>query len=98
METMSVQVILKSNAVQNAAFVVDVLRASGFTVGALVANNFSLTGPVSVFETHFGIVHVSDARAGTESALPLSALPPAAQTAIEAIVVPRRPDFGPRSF
>jgi hypothetical protein len=98
METMSVQVVLKSNALQNAALVMDMFRAAGFTVGALIANNFSLTAPVPVFQSLFGVVQVNAARAGTKSVLPLNALPRSAQNAIEAIVVPRPPDFGPRSY
>jgi hypothetical protein len=98
MEMISAQVLIRTNVAPNAAFLMDTFRAAGFTVGALVANNFSITAPVPVFELLFGVTHVRAAMAGPESTLPLNALPPAAQNAIEAIVVPRRPDFGPGRY
>jgi hypothetical protein len=98
MDTLSVQVVVKSNALQNARSLMESFRAAGFSVGAMVGNNFSLTAPVSVFESLFGAAHVTAAIAGTESVLPLNTLPSAAQNAVEAIVVPHRPDFGPGSY
>jgi hypothetical protein len=98
MEIMSVQVLIKTNALQIAPILMDTFRVANFTVGALVANNFSITAPVPVFELLFGVANVKAARSGRESTLPLNALPLTAQNAIDAIVVPRQPDFGPRSF
>jgi len=95
MQTPSAQVILKPSALHDAPSVVAAFRHAGFSVGPLVANNFSITAPVSLFETHFGVAPAQGTRARQQPELPLDALPPIARNAVEAVVFTKPPDFGP---
>ncbi len=84
-EVLSAQVILKPEAVSAAAATGQVFERAGFVIGRLVGNNFSITGPKSLFDQVFGttltVKHPNAvSRVTVESAsipeLPLHALEP----------------------
>jgi hypothetical protein len=89
------------------AEVVDAFHRLSFSTGPLVGNNFSITGPISLFERVFG---APLRRSGREQImrkgiqgpkayeLPLSKLPTTVRRHLAAVTFTPPPDFGPGNF
>jgi hypothetical protein len=102
-DLISAQVVLTSDAAAAAPEVLEAFRRAGFAVGALVANNFSITASPATFKKFFR-ARLTSARDGIRdidgervSALevPGDALPDALKDKVSAVLFTRPPDFGP---
>jgi hypothetical protein len=83
-QSLSAQVVLRRETPEATSAVVEEFRRAGFEIGALVANNFSITGPPELFATYFGI-SVRE----RPSALPVESLPDVIKPLVRAIGFPR---------
>lgn len=93
---------------EKAATVRKIFVEAGFEVSGLVANSFSITGPVTLFEkflktrlrreTESGAVKAVRADKSATYELPLKALPEEATREVSAITFTAPPDFGPTNF
>jgi hypothetical protein len=81
--------------------------AAGFEVGALVGNNFSITGPTSLFEKFFQVQLARTHRGGLQGVrddgsaceeLPTVALPAPLREQVAAVTFTPPPDFGPTAY
>lgn len=100
----SAEVVLKPGFIIAANEVVHEFTRAGFTVGPIVANNFSISAPVSTFESYFHVklesvqgagIRVRKAKQPPVTELPASALPASVRDKVEAILFSTPPDFGP---
>lgn len=98
MQITTSQVILRPQAVQHASSIIGAFEKAGFTVGPFLANNFSIAGSAQLFEKFFGVTPAETLEASKDYELPLNALPSEVQSSVQAIVVTRRPDFGPGNY
>jgi hypothetical protein len=98
MENTTAQVILVPEALQRASAIAEEFKRAGFTTGTFVANNFSIAGTRELFESYFGMPSAQTSDTSQERELPLGTLSPELQSAVQAIVMTRRPDFGPGNF
>jgi len=81
---------------------------AGFEVSEVVANSFSITGPVSMFEkvlktrlrreSESGAVKAVRADGSATFELPLKGLPKEVAQVVEAVTFTPPPDFGPTNF
>jgi hypothetical protein len=94
----SAQVILRPSAVPTAPAVIEAFRQAGFTVGPLVANNFSVSGSDDLFEKLFGVGLPETRGVQQETQLPLKRLAPQIRRAVQAVVFTKPPDFGPGNY
>jgi hypothetical protein len=81
--------------------------AAGFKVGALIGNNFSITGPASLFDKFFQVKLARTDRGGLQAArddssageaLPVTALPAPLGEQVAAVTFTPPPDFGPTAY
>lgn len=79
-------------------------QQAGFRVGPLMANSFSITAPMALFEHFLGVtlevtpegnVQVAGQSGPARFELPLDRLSPAIVEGIQSIVFTPMPDFGP---
>jgi hypothetical protein len=104
-DLMSAQVILSPGAAK-AHPVAEAFRSAGFDVGPMVADNFSISGPESLFTKYFdvGLSHTRGGaavrgRSGVASQhLPLDKLPVDIKPHVGAVVFTPPPDFGPGNY
>lgn len=92
----SAQVVLNqpSRSIYEAAQ--DFFEQAGFTVGPLIANNFSISAPVTTFDSYFHTSpDVASKRGLQDTDLNLDVLPPDIRLNVDAILLSRPPDFGP---
>ncbi len=79
-------------------------RSHGFEVSPAFATSFSITAPAATYEAIFGRSvelapgGVTVKGTGGAPELPLDRLPAEVATAIQAVVFPPRPDFGPAHY
>jgi|SRR6185503_5779453 len=91
----SAQVVLKQPSTAVYERVKGFFEKAGFTVGPMVANNFSITGPVKKFESHFPTMDSSSEGEPQAGELQLDTLPGDIGESVETILFSRPPDFGP---
>lgn len=99
----SAQVLLKAENTQPEA-VREIFTGSGFSLGPLVGNSFSITAPAKQFETFFNLGIESPPGGGLEfvpageqprTDLQAELLPANLRDQVEMIVFSKPPDFGP---
>ena len=89
-----------------AAAAIETFRKLGFETGPLVANSFSITAPVSLFEQVFAVKMLAAGNKlsaqwkdhAVRDHLPLAFLPPAVARNIIDVILPPPPAFGPASY
>lgn len=96
------QVVLSSSDPADAARARDEFKRAGFTTGAAVANNFSISGPPELFKRYFdpqtgGEQSRTAAAERQPSSFRLDRLPEAVRPLVRDIVT-TRVDFGPTSW
>ena len=76
------------------------LEAFGFSVGPMVGNSFSITGPPELFERYFRakVAKRAGRRLPEDLEIPLGALPKDIAGDVAAVTFSPPPDFGPGSF
>lgn len=95
-QKISAQVSLRPGAGQAASAVAEAFERDGFAIGALVADNFSITSTPERFEERFK-VHFGE-RGPDDGELPLAALRAELRDKIDRVVITRVPDFGPGDY
>lgn len=98
MPVTTAQVILGPEAVHRSSSISEVFQRAGFTIGPFLANNFSIAGPEQLFEKYFAVTPAQTMDTSKEYQLPLNALPSEVQSSVHAVVVTKRPDFGPGNY
>lgn len=89
-QTVSAQVLLAPASRENCQPVVEAFRKAGFEVGSPAGGNFSITAAASVFQKYFELgERIPDKQ------IALKQVPIAVRPHIQAIVIPKPPDFGP---
>ena len=88
-DVLSAQVVVKSTAKQELGRVMQAFQNAGYSVGPVVANNFSITAPASRFRP------ASRAATSESADFVLSSVNENVRDLIESVVFPSRPDFGP---
>lgn len=92
---LSAQVVLSDR--DAAPSVAHFFSSAGLEAGPLVGTSFAISGPAARFRAIFGET-AWEPQSSSPAELPLSALPDDLADAIEAIAIPRPPDFGPTSY
>ena len=98
---LSAQVVLQQRTAGVASAVLAYFSSAGFEVGPVVAGNFAIIGPRTLFENYFGISPLTetgraDASAGSNelpASLPLARLPDAIRPLVRLIAFTRH--YGP---
>jgi hypothetical protein len=88
-DILSAQVVVKRIAKRELGRVMEAFRNAGYSVGPAVANNFSITGPASLFRPP------SDSATVDSGSFVLSSVHPGVRDLVESVVFPERPAFGP---
>ena len=90
---------------QAAAEVADAFRQSGFEVGTMVGNSFSITAPATTFERFFGVRLAQTERGGLQALgehggdlLPVDGLPEPIVRRVAAVTFVPPPAFGPTGY
>jgi hypothetical protein len=83
-DIISGQVVIKKEARRDAYNIMESFRNAGFEVGALVGNNFSITGPRALFERN--VSPQSQLAGDARSAAALAAVNPEIQALVERVV------------
>jgi hypothetical protein len=100
----SAQVVLRPSSIAASDEVALEFASAGFAVGALVANNFSVSGSVAKFESYFHVnlepvpgagIRIRRAEQPAGFQLPLDALPASVRGKVETVIFVKPPDFGP---
>lgn len=92
----SAQVVLKTSGLLQAQLVREYFARAGFQVGPVVGISFSIAGSVTQFEQSFGVrADSTGERPFAADELPLTALDPALDAHVQAVLFSRPPDFGP---
>ena len=84
-QELSAQVALHQAGDARLAEVVKAFADAGFDIGPVVALNFSIAGPVALFESYFG-VPLNDLATSGRASLPIDAVDPAVRPLVKAIV------------